>query len=261
MTSTRRTALIAGILFLITIVFSIPAALMYGPLLTDPNYIAGPGADTQIALAAFMELIVAAANIGTAVVLFPILRRQSEALSLGYVACRIVESTMIVVGVVSILSVVTLRQSFAGGGADAGASLVAAGQALVALHGATFLIGPGLLAGLGNGLLLGYLMYRTGLVPRPLVWLGLIGGPVVFLSGVANLFGLYTQVSVWSGIATILEFAWETSLAIYLIVKGFRAVPILDEVGAAAAQRTRFTGRIATAPNPTSTNAATQIPR
>ena len=233
MTSTRRTALIVGVLFLITIVFSIPAALMYGPLLTDPNYITGPGADTQIALAAFMELVVAAANIGTAVVLFPIIRRQSEALSLGYVACRIVESTMIVVGVVCILSVVSLRQSFAGGGADA-ASLVTAGQALVALHGATFLIGPGLLAGLGNGLLLGYLMYRTGLVPRPLVWLGLIGGPVVFLSGVANLFGLYSQVSVWSGIATILEFSWETSLAVYLIVKGFRAVPILDGEGVPA---------------------------
>ena len=227
MTPTRRTALIAGLLFLITIVFSIPAALMYGPLLTDPTYVTGAGVDTRIALAAFMELIVAAANIGTAVVLFPILRRQSEALSLAYVACRIVESTMIVVGVVSILSVVALRQTFAAGGADA-TSFVTAGRALVALHGATFLIGPGLLAGLGNGLLLGYLLYRTGLVPRPLVWLGLIGGPVVFLSGVANLFGLYSQVSVWSGVATILEFLWETSLAVYLIVKGFRAVPILD---------------------------------
>ena len=152
MTPTRRTALIAGILFIITIVFSIPGALLYGPLLSDPNYIVGPGADAQIALAAFMELIVAAANIGTAVVLFPIVRRQSEALSLGYVACRIVESTMIVVGILSLLSVVTLRQGFAAdGGADA-TSLVTAGKALVALHGATFLIGPGLLAGLGNGL-------------------------------------------------------------------------------------------------------------
>ncbi len=230
MTSTRRTALIAGVLFLITIVFSIPGALLYGPLLNDPNYVVGPGVDAQIAVAAFMELIVAAANIGTAVVLFPILKRQSEALSLGYVACRIVESTMIVVGVISLLSVVTLRQGFAAdGGADT-TSLVTAGKALVALHGATFLIGPGMLAGLGNGLLLGYLMYRSGLVPKGLVWLGLIGGPIVFLSGVAVLFGLWSQVSVWSGIATILEFAWETSLAVYLVVKGFRAVPILDGV-------------------------------
>jgi hypothetical protein len=234
MTPTRRTALIAGILFIITIVFSIPGALLYGPLLNDPNYILSAGADTQIALAAFMELVVAAANIGTAVVLFPIIKRQSEALSLGYVACRIVESTMIVVGILSLLAVVTLRQGYAAdGGADT-AALVTVGKALVALHGATFLIGPGMLAGLGNGLILGYLMYRSGLVPRAMTWLGLIGGPVVSLSGVAVLFGLYSQVSVWSGIATILEFAWEASLGVYLIVKGFRPAPILDAAPAPA---------------------------
>jgi hypothetical protein len=226
---TRKTALTTGVLFIITIVFSIPGALLYGPLLNDPHYIVGPGADTQVALGAFFEIIVAIANIGTAVTLFPILKRQSEGVALGYVASRVVESTIIAVGIISVLSVVTLRQDFAAGAsADAG-SFLAAGTALVAVHGWTFLIGPGLLAGFGNGLLLGYLMYRSGLVPRPMALLGLIGGPLVSASGIAVLFGLYAQVSVWSGIATVPEFLWEATLGIYLIVKGFRPSPITRE--------------------------------
>jgi len=226
MNPTRKTALITGVLFIITIVFSIPGALLYGPLLNDARYIVGPGADTQVALGAFFEIVVAVANIGTAVTLFPVLKGENEGVALGYVASRVVESTIIGLGIISVLSVVTLRQQFAAGAtADAG-SLLVAGMALVAVHGWTFLIGPGLLAGFGNGLLLGYLMYRSGLVPRPLALLGLIGGPLVSASGIAVLFGLYAQVSVWSGIATVPEFLWETALGIYLIVKGFRPYPI-----------------------------------
>jgi hypothetical protein len=227
---TRKTALITGVLFIITIVFSIPGALLYGPLLNDPNYIVGPGADSQVALGAFLEIVVAIANIGTAVTLFPILKRQNEGVALGYVASRVVESTLIAVGIISILSVVTLRQDFAAGAsADAG-SFRAASTALVALHGWTFLLGPGLLAGFGNGLLLGYLMYQSGLVPRPLALVGLIGGPLIFASGIAVLFGLYQQVSVWSGIATVPEFLWEATLGVYLIVKGFRPAFITREI-------------------------------
>jgi hypothetical protein len=231
---TRKTALITGVLFIITIVFSIPGALLYGPLVNDPNYIVGPGADTQVALGAFFEIVVGVANIGTAVTLFPILKRQNEGVALGYVASRVVESTIIAVGIISVLSVVTLRQDFAGGArADAG-SFLAVGTALVAVHSWTFLLGPGLLAGFGNGLLLGYLMYRSGLVPRPMASLGLIGGPLVSTSGIAVLFGLYDQVSVWSGIATVPEFIWEAALGIYLIVKGFRPSPITREMADAA---------------------------
>jgi hypothetical protein len=225
--STRKTALITGVFFIVTIVFAIPGALLYSPLLNDPNYVIGPGADTQVALGAFFEIIVAIANVGTAVTLFPILKRQNEGVALGYVASRIAESTLIAVGILSVLSVVTLRQDFAtSGGADS-SSLRTASNALVALHGASFLLGPGLLAGFGNGLLLGYLMYRSGLVPRSLALLGLIGGPVIFASGIAVLFGLYQQVSMWSAIATVPEFLWEASLGIWLIVKGFRPSPIL----------------------------------
>jgi Domain of unknown function (DUF4386) len=235
MDSTRRTALITGVLFVVTIVAAIPGALLYTPVLTDPEYVTGPGADGQIALGALFEIIVCIANIGTAVVLYRIVRRQNEAVALGYVASRIAESVLIAVGILSVLSVVTLRQQYAAGsGGEEGAFLVA-GQALVALHDWTFLLGPGLLAGFGNGLLLGYLLFRSGLVPRPMALVGLIGGPIVFLSGIAVLFGVYEQGSGWSAIFTLPEIVWEVFLGIYLIVKGFRPSPITRpaEIGAA----------------------------
>jgi hypothetical protein len=225
--SARTTARIAGWFFIITIVASIPAQFyFYEPVLSDANYIAGAGADARVSFGALLEFITAAANIGTAVVLFSILKRQSEGLALGYVAARIVESTIICVGVVSLLAVVTLRQGATD--TDAG-SLLAAGRSLVAFRDATFLMGPGLIAGLANGLMLGYLMYRSGLVPRGMALLGVIGGPLVTASGIAVLFGLYEQTSPLSAIATIPEFAWELSLGIYLVVKGFRPSPILAD--------------------------------
>jgi hypothetical protein len=223
----RRTARIAGVLFLVTIVAAIPGALLYTPLLTDPGYVTGPGADAQITLGALFELIVCVANIGTAVVLFRIVKRQSEAIALGYVASRTAESVLIAVGILSVLSVVTLRQQFAATpGADEGPFVVAA-AALVAVHDWTFLLGPGLLAGFGNGLLLGYLMFKSGLVPRPMALVGLIGGPIVTLSGIAVLFGVYEQNSVWSGLLTLPEIVWESFLGIYLTFWGFRPAPIL----------------------------------
>lgn len=231
MTSSRRTALLAGVLFAITIVFSIPGALLYGPVLHDPRYVLGAGADSQVALGAFFEILVGIGNIGTAVVLYPLLRRQSAALSLSYVASRIVESTIIAVGILSVLSVVAVRQSVAAGSLADPDAAVTTGAALVALHGASFLLGPGLLAGFGNGLVLGYLLYKTHLVPRPMAVLGLVAGPLVMASGLLVLFGVYDQVSAWSGLATIPEFVWEAFLAVYFIVKGFRSAPLAAETG------------------------------
>jgi hypothetical protein len=219
--ATRRIALVTGVLFVVTFVTSIPALLLYDPVLNDVDYILGAGADTRVELGAFLEVILAIANIATAVVLFPLLKRHSEAVSLGYVASRILESTVIVVGLISLLAVVTLRQDVGGVGAEAD-SLVNIGRSLVALHDWTFLIGPGFLAGFGNGLLLGYLMYASGLVPRRMALFGLIGGPLVSASGIAVLFGAYEQTSVWSFLCTIPEIIWEFSLAVYLIAKGFR---------------------------------------
>ena len=227
----QKIARVTGVLFLITFIASIPAAFVfYAPVLDDPNYIVGAGADTGVSLGALLEFIVVIANIGTAVVLFPIVKRQNEILALGYVTSRVLESTIIMVGVFSLLSVVSLRsgfdpaaplQDFAGAtGADA-ALLIIAGKSLVALHDWTFLFGPGILAGVGNGMLLGYLMYRSALVPRGMAVLGLIGGPVLVAAAVAILFGVFEAGSVWQIIATMPEFFWELSLGIWLIVKGF----------------------------------------
>jgi hypothetical protein len=221
MNSNRKIAAIAGWLFIITFVVSIPAALiLYTPLLDHARYIVSAGADNRIALGALLEMILIVAHIGTAVVLFPILKRQSERLALGYVTARLVESGFIAVGILSLLAVVTLRQDV-GGTADAG-SLLIAGRSLVAIHDWTFLLGPGWVVGVGNGLLLGYLMYRSGLVPRRMAMLGLIGGPLIIASGTAVLFGAIEPGSGLQVIATIPEFFWELSLGIYLIVKGFK---------------------------------------
>jgi hypothetical protein len=167
----------------------------------------------------FLESITALAGIGTAVVLFPIVKRQNEVVALSFFASRVLEAAIIVAGIVSLLAVVTLRQEAAG--ADA-ASLLAVGKSLVAVKDWTFLLGPGFMARIGNGMLLGYLMYSSRLVPRYLAVLGLIGGPVAFASATATLFGLYEQVSVWAAIAIIPEFLWELFvLGIWLTVRGF----------------------------------------
>lgn len=222
--SQRGIALIAGVLFVITFVTSIPALLLYGPVL-DVGYITGGGADTRVLSGAFLELLLIVANIGTAVVLFPILKRESETLALGYVTARIAECAFIAVGILSVLSVVTLRQDLAGSGSGP-ATLDTVGRSLVAIKDWTFLLGPGFVVGIGNGLILGYLMYRSGLVPRWMAMLGLVGGPLICVSGIAVLFGGIEEGGAGQVIATIPEFLWELSLGVYLIAKGFRASPI-----------------------------------
>jgi hypothetical protein len=223
----RRIALIAGVFFVITFVASIPAVALYAPLLKHADYILGAGADTRVEFGALLEIILAIANIGTAVVLFPIVKRQNESLALGYVASRILESTVIVIGLISVLSVVTLRQDLAGAAGSDPATLTMIGRSLVAIHDQTFLLGPAFCAGFGTGLLLGWLMYRSGLVPRRMALLGVIGGPMAFATATAVLFGAYEQSSATNFLFTIPEILWEASLGIYLIVKGFKPSPIL----------------------------------
>ena len=230
MDSLRRIAFIAGALYLITIIASIPAQFVfYDPVLNDPNYVVSSGADTGVLWGGLFELVTALACIGTAVVLFPVVKRQNEAAALGFVAARVFEAALIVVGIVSLLSVVTLRQAGARG-AEA-TSLVTTAKSLVAMHDWTFLLGPGVMPGI-NALLLGYLMYRSGLVPRVIPLMGLIGAPLILVAGTATLLGLNEQVSVWTGIATAPIFAWELSLGVWLVVKGFK--PSLITVGIAA---------------------------
>ena len=234
---TRKIARITGWLFIVTFVVGIPPALaLYLPVLDDARYVLGGGADTRIALGAFLEMVLIVANIGTAVALFPLLKRQSEGLALGYVTARLVECAFIAVGLLALLAVVTLRQDV-GSTADAG-SLVTAARSLVAVHDWTFILGPGWVVGVGNGLILGYLMYRSGLVPRGMAMLGLIGGPLIILSGTAVILNVIEPASTWQILATVPEFFWELSLGIYLIVKGFRSSPVTtDDAAPVATER------------------------
>jgi len=227
MSPLRKTALLVGILFLITYITSIPAKFaLYPPLLDNPAYVVGDGPDTLALWGAFAEVILIIANIGTAVALYPVLRRRYPGLALGFVTARVMESVFIAVGVLSILSIVTLRQDFAGSGETDGAALVTVGHALVALQEWTFKLGPGFVVGVGNGILLGYMLYRTNLVPRGMAILGLIGGPLVCISGSAVIFGVIEGGSAAQTLACMPEFFWELSLGIYLIVKGFKPSPV-----------------------------------
>jgi hypothetical protein len=213
-------ARVTGVLFLITYITSIPAAfVLYPPVLDDPRYIVGGGADTSVRLGAFLELILIIANVGTAVVLWPVLKRVNEILALGFVTARVIESAFIAIGILSLLTVVALRQG-AAAGADAG-SLVTVGESLVTLHDWTFLLGPGFVVGVGNGLILGYLMYRSALVPRAMAVLGLVGGPLIIASGIAVILGLIEQGGLLQTIAVVPEFLWELSLGLWLTVRGF----------------------------------------
>ena len=222
----QRRARIFGVLFGLTFVTSIAGVLLYDPVLNDADYILGSGSDARIELGALCEIFLVVTNIGTAVVLWPIARRQSETLALGFVTSRVVESIVIAVGAISLLSVVTLREDLGGGGAGA-ETLTTAGQSLVAVHDWTFLFGPGFCVGM-NGLLLGLLMYRSGLVPRWIATSGLIGGPLIFASSIAVLFGAYEQDGAHFAFA-LPEIVFEASITVYTIWKGFRPSPILDD--------------------------------
>ena len=221
MTDDQRTARIFGVLFIITFLTSIPAALLYGPVLKDPaGYIAGGGKDTQIYLAAFLEFLLIISNVGTAVVLYPIAKRRYQTLAISFVAARIIECVFIAAGIMFVLGVVTLRHD-SPDAADAAVSLAA-------LKDWTFLFGPGLIVPFGNGLILGLLMYRSGLVPRRMAWFGLIGGPLLLFGNTGVLFDLWDQASAVS-LLVVPEFIWEAFLGIYCTVWGFRRdSPILS---------------------------------
>ena len=226
--SSRRTARIFGVLYLLTFVFSIGGLLLYNPVLHPADFMAGTGGDTRVRVGAFCEVLLILANVGTALVVFPIFRRQNETLALGYVAARLVECTFIAIGIVCVLGVVTLRKK---AGADPG-SLVPEARALVDVRDWTFVLGPGFIVGVGNGLILGYLMYTSGLMPRGLATLGLIAGPLICLTGLAVVLDIIEKGGAVQSIATIPEFIWELSLGIYPLVKGFKASPILNEPAA-----------------------------
>ena len=226
MTSDQQKARIFGVLYIITFITSIPALWAYQPVLDHPvAYIASAGHDNRILFGAFLELLLIISNIGTAVVIVPIMWRRYRDLSIGYVTARLVECTFILAGILAVLGIITLRNQ------AAGTSEGTVAYTLAAIKDWTFLLGPGWVVGWGNGLILGYMMYRTELVPRRATWLGLIGGPLIILTGTAVMFGgdhPSNGLSSLQSVLTLPEFLWELFLGVYCTVWGFkRDAPIL----------------------------------
>ena len=217
MTPLRKTALVGGVFYVLSFV-SIPTLALYAPL-REPDYIVGSSSDNPIIVGVVLEIIVALAGIGTAVALYPVVKRQHEGVALGFAGTRTLEAATIFAGVAIIMTMVTMRQ------AGAGAEALITGKTLTAMHNWTFLIGQGFIPAV-NGVLLGYLLYKSRLVPRVLPTLGFIGAALLVTSFIGTLFGAWTQVSTQSGLLSIPIAVWEFSLGVYLIVKGFKPSPV-----------------------------------
>lgn len=225
---TRHISLVGGLFFLLTFIH-VGILFLYDDVLNNADFILGAGDDTAIRVGALVEIVTIIANAATGVILYQILRRQQMGMALGYVAVRIFESTIIAVGTVCLLAMVTLRSEFAGATGAEAANLSVIGSALIAVHDWTFVFGPGLCAGLGNGLILGYLMFRSRLVPRNMALLGVIGGPLSLVGVTFVVFGQWEQDAPQQFLFTALEIAWELSLSFYLIFKGFKPARITAE--------------------------------
>jgi hypothetical protein len=235
MSPTRKTALVAGVFYLITFI-SIPTLALYGPVKNHRDWILSSGSHTGLLVGGLLEVIMALASIGTAVTLYPVVKRQNESVALGFVAARVLEAVMIFTGVVSLLSLVSLRQDLGTGVGAAGAnaaSLVTIAASHVAVYNWTFLLSQTLMPGI-NALLLGSLLYRSRLVPRAIPLLGLIGGPLLIIAVFATLLGQHSSLTGLATLPVIPVAAWELSLGLWLVVKGFRPAPITAELTAAS---------------------------
>ncbi|MGH2791012.1 MAG: DUF4386 domain-containing protein [Actinomycetota bacterium] len=232
----QKTARIFGWLFIATFVTSIGAKFLFvngvGGSFSELRFIPGAVSENSVYLGAILEFGVIVTNIATAVVIYPIVKRLSEKVALGYVTARIMESAFILVGIMSIISIVSVSDALVGATGAEATALAVQGNSLAATYDWAFLFGPGLVVGFGNGLMLGYLMYRSGLVPRRMAMLGLIGGPMLIVSFVLILFGVYENGSGPAVLMALPEIAWEASLGIYAAWKGFKPSPITSEVSA-----------------------------
>jgi hypothetical protein len=233
MDPTRRISLAAGVLYLITFV-SIPTLALYKPVKDHVGtFVLGAGSDTGVLWGALSEVIVGLAGIGTAVVLYPVVKRVSQTAALGLVTARVLETSLIFVGVISMLSIITLRTHVAGTAGVDSASLVTTGRSLVAVYKWTFLLSQSLMP-VACDLLLGYALYRSGLVPRILPIVAFVGAPLLLASDIAVFFGAYAQVSPLAALAALPIAAFEFSLGIWLVVKGLKPTP-LTSIGAPSA--------------------------
>jgi hypothetical protein len=228
----QRTGRIFGLFFIGTFITSIPARLLFvngvGASWSDMQFVPGAVDATSLRVGSILEFLLIGFNVATAVVIYPLVKRQSATVGLGYVTARIMESVFIAIGLISIISVINVNDALAGASGTEATALVVQGDTLVSIYQWAFQFGPGLVVPFGNGLMLGYLMYRSGLMPRRLAMLGLIGGPLLATSSVLIIFDVFENGSGPSGLLSLPEIAWETSICIYATWKGFRPSPIAD---------------------------------
>jgi hypothetical protein len=223
-TALRKTSFVAGACYLLTFVTSLPTLVLYGPIKKD-SYVLGSGSDAMAHWGIFIEVILALSGVATALALYPIVKRQNQSAALGFVTSRLLEASMIIVGVVSLLTVVTLRHDASGATGPNAAAMLTTSKSLVEFHNWTFVLGQSLMPAV-NAVLLGSLLYRSRLVPRAIPMLGLIGAPLLFASVSATIFGLYDQVSPIGTFAALPVAMWELSLGLWLTFKGFTPSPL-----------------------------------
>ncbi|MGH3498414.1 MAG: DUF4386 domain-containing protein [Nocardioidaceae bacterium] len=225
----RNHARAAGIFYLLTFASSIPALILLGPVLHNADYVSGAGQDTRVLWGCLLDSVNALTAVGSAVALYPVVKRQNESMALGFVTSRMLEAAVVMIGVVSLLAVVTMHQDFAGSPGGDAATLNVTANALVDVRNWTFLLGPGLMPAF-NAILLGTLLYRSRLVPRIIPTVGLIGAPLLVAAFLATFLGAIDQVSAISGVLTVPVAAWEFSVGVWMTVKGFTPSPILPLV-------------------------------
>jgi hypothetical protein len=233
MITNRKTAIIVGVLFILAAVTSIIGLILYNPILNGPDYLTtGFENKNQVILGALFELILVCSAIGTSIMLFPILRKQNESIALGYVCFRFLEAVIITVGIISVLSLLTLSQEFVETAAPNVTSFQASGTVLLAVHDWTFMLGPNFMLGI-NTMMCSYLLYKSKLVPRFISIMGLTGAALIFIAALLEMFGIILQLSTWGAVLAIPVALYEMTLAVWLIVKGFNLSAVAPVSGKA----------------------------
>ena len=221
MNTNRTTAILVGVMFILTEITSVTGLILYSPLLNDPGYIIkSPANEMRVLWGAFFEIALVFTQIGTAVTLFPVLRKINESLAVGTVCFRLLEATLVMIGIVCLLAIVTLNHGFLQSADPDTSSYMVAGRLLLIIHNWTFLYGPNLILGPGT-FLTGYLLLKSNLVPRPIAILGIVGGPLISINALLVTFGIFSQLSLWGALFAIPVFVYEISFAIRLLTKGF----------------------------------------
>ena len=221
MNSNKKAARIVGVLFILAAVTAIIGLSLYDPILKGPDYLMkGSEHANQIILEAVMELILVISAVGTATTMFPFLKKYNETIALWHVCFRFIEAVIITIGVISVLSLLTLSKEYVAAGAPDIASYQASGIVLKAIHEWTFLLGPNFMLGL-NTIMYSYIFYKSNLVPKFIPIIGMTGATLVFIAALLEMFGVIQQVSVWGAILSLPVAANEMILAVWLIVKGF----------------------------------------